>query len=42
MLRRCIKTLLTYILYAIIAFIIGIYVPVLLCDVWQWPCWICQ
>ena len=33
MLRRCIKTLLLYILYAIVAFVIGIYVQVPLCDV---------
>jgi hypothetical protein len=32
-LRKCIKILLRYILYAIIAFVIGLYVHVLLCVV---------
>jgi len=42
MLRKFIKTLLTYALYAIIATAIGWYVPVLLCDVWRLPLGICR
>ena len=42
MLRRCIKAVLRYALYAIIALVIGLYVPVLLCDVLRLPLAICR
>ena len=46
MFRKRIKALLIFALYIttiiVIATIIGLYVPVLLCDVWQWQCWICR
>ena len=46
MLRKRIKTLLIFALYiaivVVVATIGGLYGLVLLCDVWQWQCWICQ
>ena len=46
MLRKRIKKLLAFALYTaaivVISTIIGLYVPVLLCDVWRLPLWICR
>ena len=42
MFRKLIKTLLIFALCAVIATVIGWYVPVLLCDVWQLPWEMCQ
>lgn len=42
MLRKLIKTLLIFALYAIVALVIGLYVQVLLCDVWRLPWAICR
>jgi len=40
--RRCIKTLLVWMLCAIISIAIVWFVPVLLCDIWRLECAICR
>ena len=43
MLRRCIKKLSAYVLYAVIGLVAARYAQVLLCDVWRWQqCVICR
>ena len=42
MLRKLIKTLLAFILCAIVATVIGWYAPVLLCDVLRLPLGVCR
>lgn len=42
MLRKCIEKLLIFVVGAIVGTIAGMYVPVLVCDVWRLECAICQ
>ena len=42
MLCKCIKKLLIFTVGAIVGTAAGMYVPVLLCDVWQLECVICR
>lgn len=42
MLRKCIQKLLIFTVGAVVGTIAGMYVPVLLCDVWRLECVFCR
>ena len=42
MLRWCTERLLIFGLGAVVGTLVGWYMPVLFCDVWQLSCWICR